>query len=218
MPKSAGTLIVITGSMFAGKSEELIRQVRRALYARKKVQVFKSALDNRWDSAAIATHDGVRFEAVPVSSSAEMEKLVDPDTDVVAIEEVQFFNEGVVALCEKWANEGRTVIAAGLDQDFRGLPFGSMGTLLALADEVVKLRAICVRCGQPASRTQRLVDGRPASWDEPTILIGAAERYEARCRRCHKVLNSPRNLQRRTRRSSQKRTPKSKHEQQESLL
>ncbi len=203
MPKPVGTLIVITGSMFAGKSEELIRQVRRALYARKKVQVFKSALDNRWDSAAIATHNGVRFEAIPASSSADLERLVEPDTEVIAIEEIQFFDEGVVALCDRWANEGRTVIVAGLDQDFRGQPFGFMPVLLALADEVIKLRAICARCGQLASKTQRLVDGRPASWDEPTILIGAAEKYEARCRRCHRVLNAPRNGQRRTRRNTQ---------------
>lgn len=203
MPKPAGTLIVITGSMFAGKSEELIRQVRRALYARKNVQVFKSALDNRWDSAAIATHNGVRFEAIPVSSSADLERLVEPDTEVIAIEEIQFFDEGVVALCDLWANEGRTVIVAGLDQDFRGQPFGFMPVLLALADEVIKLRAICARCGQLASKTQRLVDGRPASWDEPTILIGAAEKYEARCRRCHKVLNAPRNGHRRAKRNTQ---------------
>jgi thymidine kinase len=215
VPKPAGTLIVITGSMFSGKSEELIRQVRRALYARKKVQVFKSALDNRWDSAAIATHNGVRFEAVPVSSSADLERLVEPDTEVIAIEEIQFFDEGIVALCDRWANEGRTVIAAGLDQDFRGQPFGFMPILLALADEVIKLRAICARCGQPASKTQRLVDGRPASWDEPTILIGAAERYEARCRRCHKVLHAPRNGHRHQRRPVP--TPQIV-EQQESLF
>jgi len=215
VPKSAGTLIVITGSMFAGKSEELIRQVRRALYARKKVQVFKSALDTRWDSAAIATHNGVRFEAVPVSSSADLERLVEPDTEVVAIEEVQFFDEGILALCDRWANEGRTVIAAGLDQDFRGQPFGFMPILLTLADEVIKLRAICARCGQPASKTQRLVDGRPASWDEPTILIGAAERYEARCRRCHRVLHAPRNGHRRNRRAAS--TPQTV-EQQERLF
>lgn len=215
MPKPAGTLIVITGSMFAGKSEELIRQVRRALYARKKVQVFKSALDNRWDSAAIATHNGVRFEAIPVSSSGDLERLVEPDTEVVAIEEIQFFDDGIVALCDRWANEGRTVIAAGLDQDFRGQPFGFMPILLALADEVIKLRAICARCGQPASKTQRLVDGRPASWDEPTILIGAAERYEARCRRCHKVLHAPRNGHRRNKRPVS--TPQIV-EQQESLF
>jgi thymidine kinase len=215
VPKPAGTLIVITGSMFAGKSEELIRQVRRALYARKKVQVFKSALDNRWDSAAIATHNGVRFEAIPVSSSGDLERLVEPDTEVIAIEEIQFFDEGIVALCDRWANEGRTVIAAGLDQDFRGQPFGFMPVLLALADEVIKLRAICARCGQPASKTQRLVDGRPASWDEPTILIGAAERYEARCRRCHKVLHAPCNGHRRQRRPVP--TPQIV-EQQESLF
>ncbi len=217
MPKPVGTLIVITGSMFAGKSEELIRQVRRALYARKKVQVFKSALDNRWDSAAIATHNGVRFEAMPVSSSADLERFVQPDTEVIAIEEVQFFDEGVVHLCDRWANEGKTVIVAGLDQDFRGQPFGFMPILLALADEVIKLRAICARCGQLASKTQRLVDGRPASWDEPTILIGAAEKYEARCRRCHQVLNAPRNGHRRAKRAAQTQTV-DMGEQQERLF
>lgn len=218
MPKPNGTLIVITGSMFAGKSEELIRQVRRALYARKKVQVFKSALDNRWDSAAIATHNGVRFEAMPVSSSAELEKLVDPDTEVIAIEEVQFFDEGIVALCDRWADQGKTVIVAGLDQDFRGQPFGFMPILLALADEVIKLRAICARCGQLASKTQRLVDGRPASWDEPTILIGAAEKYEARCRRCHRVLNAPRNGHRRTKRRPQAQEERQPAEEQGKLF
>jgi len=218
VPKPNGTLIVITGSMFAGKSEELIRQVRRALYARKKVQVFKSALDNRWDSAAIATHNGVRFEAMPVSSSAELEQLVDPDTEVIAIEEVQFFDEGIVALCDRWADQGKTVIVAGLDQDFRGQPFGFMPVLLALADEVIKLRAICARCGQLASKTQRLVDGRPASWDEPTILIGAAEKYEARCRRCHRVLNAPRNGHHRTKRRPQAQEERQPAEEQGKLF
>lgn len=189
--KPLGQLTVITGSMFAGKSEELIRQVRRAMYARKRVQVFKHALDDRFEQTAVATHNGVHLEAVPVRNSAELEALIDPDTDVIAIEEAQFFDEGLVSLCVRLADAGRVVIVAGLDQDFRRQPFGIMPTLVTLADEVIKLRAICTVCGRPASHTQRLVDGRPAAWDEPTILVGASDHYEARCRNCHQVRKAP---------------------------
>lgn len=189
--KPLGQLTVICGSMFAGKSEELIRLVRRAMYARKKVQVFKHALDDRFDRTAVATHNGVQLSAVPVRNSRELAALIEPDTDLIAIEEAQFFDEGLIDLCVQLADAGKMVIAAGLDQDFRRQPFGIMPTLMALADEVIKLRAICVVCGRPASHTQRLVDGRPAAWDEPTILIGAAEHYEARCRNCHQVRKAP---------------------------
>ena len=186
-----GALTVICGSMFSGKTEELIRLVRRAMHARKKVQVFKSSLETRCETTVIRTHDGVTFTAHSVSDSAEMERLLESDTQVVGIEEVQFLDDGIVALCQKLANSGVQVIAAGLDQDFRGQPFGFMPTLMALADNVMKLHAICKVCGEEASRTQRLVDGKPAAWDEPTILIGADESYEARCRRCHQVRNAP---------------------------
>jgi thymidine kinase len=182
-----GSLVVITGSMFAGKSEELIRLVKRASYAKKKVQVFKSALDDRWGSTAVSTHSGMQFEAVPVKNSQELRKLVKPDTHVIGIEEVQFFDNEIVPLCLDFVRKGKTVIAAGLDQDFRGEPFGCMPILLSLADEVVKLRAICMQCGKTASHTQRLVNGEPAFWDDPVIVIGASEKYEARCRKCHKV-------------------------------
>lgn len=191
-PKATGgSITLICGSMFSGKTEELIRLVRRAMHARKKVQVFKSALDTRCETAVIRTHDGVSFNAVAVPDTRTLESLIEPDTQVLGIEEVQFLDEAVVALCQRLADNGMQVIAAGLDQDFRGLPFGFMPALMALADNVLKLHAICKVCGKEASRTQRLVDGRPAAWDEPTILIGAADSYEARCRHCHEVRKAP---------------------------
>jgi thymidine kinase len=194
--KPLGSLTVITGSMFSGKTEELIRLVRRAMHARKKVQVFKSAVDVRWDTTVIRTHDGMDFHALAVSDSAALEALLEPAVDVVGIEEVQFFDEGIVEVCQRLADRGVSVFAAGLDQDFRGLPFSFMPRLLSLADNVLKLHAICKKCGREASRTQRLIDGRPAGWNDPTILVGAAESYEARCRRCHEVRNIPRELRR----------------------
>ena len=192
--KPAGSLTVITGSMFSGKTEELIRLVRRAMHARRRVQVFKSSLETRCETTVIRTHDGVHFEALSVADSVGMEARLDPRAQVVAIEEIQFFDEPIVALCDRLADRGIDVIAAGLDQDFRGQPFSFMPRLLAVADNVIKLHAICKRCGREASRTQRLIDDRPAAWDDPIILIGAAESYEARCRRCHEVRNLPRFL------------------------
>src|SRR5215216_47017 len=183
----AGSLTVITGSMFSGKTEELIRRLRRALYARRSVQVFKHALETRSDLTEIRSHNGVPHEAVAVSTSEELLERVEQATDVVAIEEAQFFDEGIVDACRRLADSGYEVIAAGLDMDFRGRPFGPMPALLAEADEVVKLRAICARCGRDASRSQRLINGRPAPASDPTILVGAQESYEARCRHCHEV-------------------------------
>ena len=184
---STGSLTVITGSMFSGKTEELIRRLRRALYARRSVQVFKHALETRSELTEIRTHSGVLHEAVAVSTSDELLERVERTTDVVAIEEAQFFDEGIVEVCRRLADAGYEVIAAGLDMDFRGRPFGPMPLLLAEADEVAKLRAICARCGRDASRSQRLIDGRPAPASAPTILVGAQESYEARCRHCHEV-------------------------------
>lgn len=189
--KPSGSLTVICGSMFSGKTEELIRLVRRAMHARKRVQVFKSSLETRCDTTVIRTHDGASFTAIAVPNAAMVEQMLEPEVQLVGIEEVQFFDDAIVALCQRLADRGIEVIAAGLDQDFRGLPFSFMPTLMALADNVLKLRAICKVCGQEASRTQRLVDGRPAGWDEPTILIGAEESYEARCRQHHQVRGVP---------------------------
>ncbi|MBA2694127.1 MAG: thymidine kinase [Rubrobacter sp.] len=182
-----GSLTVITGSMFSGKTEELIRLVRRSLYARRKVQVFKHALDTRSETGEVKSHNGLLYEAAAVSSSEELFERVGRTTDVIAIEEVQFFDERIVEVCRSLADGGYDVIAAGLDMDFRGHPFGPMPRLLSEADDVLKLHAICVRCGRDASRTQRLVDGEPAPASAPTILVGAEESYEARCRHCHEV-------------------------------
>jgi thymidine kinase len=185
-----GSLIVITGSMFSGKTEELIRRVRRALYAHRSAQVFKHAIDTRSENTEIRSHNGVPHEALAVSSSEELLAKVEETTNVVAIEEAQFFDEGIIEVCRRLADAGNEVIAAGLDMDFKGEPFGPMPRLLAEADEVVKLRAICARCGREASRSQRLIDGRPAPVSAPTILIGAEESYQARCRHCHEVPES----------------------------
>lgn len=182
-----GSLTVITGSMFSGKTEELIRLVRRSLYARRKVQVFKHALDTRIETSEVRSHNGILYEAAAVSSSEELFERVGRTTDVVAIEEVQFFDERIVEVCRRLADGGYDVIAAGLDMDFRGQPFGPMPRLLAEADDVLKLHAICARCGRDASRSQRLIDGEPAPASAPTILVGAQESYEARCRHCHEV-------------------------------
>jgi len=190
-----GAVTVICGSMFSGKTEELIRLVRRAMHARKRVQVFKSSLDTRCETTVIRTHDDTRFNAVSVPNAKTLESLLEPGVQVVGIEEVQFLDEAIIPLCQRLADQGVQVIVAGLDQDFRGLPFSFMPRLMALADQVMKLHAICKICGEEASRTQRLVNGRPAAWDEPTILIGAEENYEARCRRCHQVRRIPKQYQ-----------------------
>jgi thymidine kinase len=182
-----GSLTVITGSMFSGKTEELIRRLRRSLYARRSVQVFKHALETRSDLTEIRSHNGVPHEAGAVSTSEELLESIEPETDVVAVEEAQFFDEGIVDACRSLADSGYQVIVAGLDMDFRGRPFGPMPGLLAEADEVVKLRAICAICGRDASRSQRLIDGKPAPASAPTILVGAQETYEARCRQHHEV-------------------------------
>jgi len=186
--RKQGTLTVVCGSMFAGKSEELIRRARRALFARKKVQVFKPVLDDRYHATMVVTHMGVRHEAVPVASVEDLESKIEPDTDVIVIDEAQFFDASLVELAVDLADHGRDVVVGGLDQDFRRMPFGPMPALLAAADEVVKLRAICMRCGAPASHTYRTIDGKPAHKDDPVILIGATEKYEARCRACYKLL------------------------------
>jgi len=180
-------LEVIVGSMFSGKSEELIRRVKRAIIARRAVQVFKPAMDDRFGAEVVRSHDGDSFVARPVRSSAEIVDSVEPETSVVGIDEVQFFDPGIVDIVRSLVVSGRRVICAGLDLDFRGEPFGPVPVLLALAERVDKLEAICVVCGEPATRTQRIVNGVPAFFDDPIIVIGAQEAYEARCRGCHEV-------------------------------
>jgi thymidine kinase len=173
--------------MFSGKTEELIRRVRRAKIARQHVQVFKPAMDTRYSLREVTSHNGVQIGAVPVTSVDELVDLIDPDATVVALDEVQFYSGDVIGLCEGLADRGVRVIISGLDTDFRGEPFGPVPELMARAERVDKLRAICVVCGRPASRTQRLIDGRPAPYDGPVVLVGASEVYEARCRDCHVV-------------------------------
>ncbi|MBE2222308.1 MAG: thymidine kinase [Anaerolineae bacterium] len=187
-----GRIELICGSMFSGKTEELIRLLRRAVIAKQQVQVFKPAIDDRFHAENVTSHVGRAFEAKPVASSAEIPSLISPDTTVVAIDEVQFFDSAVVAICEQLAEQGKRVICAGLDMDFRGVPFGPMPDLLARSEQVTKLHAICVICGREASRTQRLVEGEPVAYDDPVVMVGASETYEARCRQCHVVL-PPRN-------------------------
>ena len=185
--KRIGSITVVCGSMFAGKSEELIRRARRALYAKRKVQVFKPSIDDRFDETSVVTHMGVTHQAVPVNSVRELASKVEKDTQIVLIEEAQFFDGSLVELAVGLADEGKDVVLAGLDQDFRRQPFGPMPQLLAVADEVVKLRAICMKCGAPASHTYRVISGKPAHNDGPIILIGATESYEARCRGCYEL-------------------------------
>src|SRR2546429_6021385 len=180
-------LEVIVGSMFSGKSEELIGRVKRAIIARRAVQVFKPAIDDRFGAALVRSHDGDSFVARPVRVSVDISRSVEPETSVVGIDEVQFFASDIVDVVRSLVASGRRVICAGLDLDFRGEPFGPVPTLLALAERVDKLEAICVVCGESATRTQRIVNGVPAYWDDPIIVIGAQEAYEARCRSCHAV-------------------------------
>lgn len=185
--KGTGWIEVISGSMFSGKSEELIRRVHRVQIARKKVQVFKPTIDNRFAVQYIYSHNGSKIEAINISQSKELLKKLDPDTEVIAIDEAQFYSDDIISICQKLADQGKRVIIAGLDQDFRGEPFGPIPKLLAIAEYIDKLQAICMVCGNPASRTQRLVNGEPAKYSDPTIMIGAKESYEARCRKCHIV-------------------------------
>ncbi len=179
---------VIAGSMFSGKTEELLRRIRRATIARKRVQVFKSHLDDRYAGAwAVSSHDRRVFDAVPVDSAAQIRLRLDPMAQVIAIDEAQFLDGGIIEIATSLADRGRRVILAGIDTDFRGEPFGAMPHLMSIAEVVDKLHAICVLCGSPASRNQRLIGGKPAPYESPTIMVGAADSYEARCRACHVV-------------------------------
>lgn len=186
---TGGWIEVIAGVMFSGKSEELIRRVRRSMIAKKRVQVFKSHLDNRYAGGvhAVGSHDGRSIEAIPVDSAQQIALRLDPLAQVIAIDEVQFLDSGIVKLSCDLALRGRRVILVGTDTDFRGEPFGPMAALMCVAEVVDKLHAICVLCGAPASRNQRLIGGKPAPYDSPVVMVGAAEAYEARCRACHSI-------------------------------
>jgi thymidine kinase len=187
-PRALGSVEVITGSMFSGKTEELIRRLKRALYARQKVQAFKPRIDVRYDATRIVSHQALAVDAVAVATSDSLEERVEDGTQVVAIDEAQFFDRGIVDVCERLANRGVRVIAAGLDQDYLGRPFPPMPELMAIAEEVTKVHAVCTVCGGPASRSQRLIG------ETSTVLVGGAEAYEARCRACFVPRDAPRTV------------------------
>lgn len=186
-PKNHGWVEMVVGPMYSGKSEELIRRIRRAKIAKQKVQVFKPAIDHRYSKEDVVSHCGDKEGAIPVTSSKEIFNLLEEDVDVVAIDEVQFFDMGIIDVVIALADNNKRVICAGLDMDFRGEPFGPVPELLACAEFVDKIQAICMVCANPATRTQRLINGKPANYDDPIVLIGATESYEARCRKCHIV-------------------------------
>ena len=184
---NSGWIEIITGPMYCGKSEELIRRIKRVKIAQQKVKVFKPIIDNRYDDNNVVSHNGSSIEAVPVDHPEEIYNKIDDTIDVVSIDEIQFFHPDIVEICEKLADKGKRVIVAGLDRDFRGEPFEPVPELMARAEYIEKLHAICVSCGDPATRTQRLINGKPASYNDEVILVGAKEVYEARCRECHTV-------------------------------
>jgi thymidine kinase len=190
MKHHTGAIEIITGSMFCGKTDELIRRLRRATIARQKVQVFKPIIDDRYSIEKVTSHAGTEFAAVPVRNAAEIPGLIDGDTTVVGVDEAQFFDAEIIHIVQSLADRGIRVLVAGLDTDFRGEPFGPMPVLMAIAEVVDKLHAICMVCGEPANRTQRLVNGQPAFYDDPVVIVGAAEMYEARCRDHHIVPRS----------------------------
>lgn len=187
MSQTHGRIEVICGSMFSGKTDELIRRLRRAVIAKQKVQVFKPKIDHRYGLEKVTSHAGNDFDALPVNNSSQIMSLIEPDTTIVGIDEAQFFDEGIIQLATDLAQKNYRVIIAGLDQDFRGEPFGPMPILMSLCEQIDKLQAICMVCGEAASRTQRLVNGKPARYDQPIVIVGASEMYEARCRIHHEV-------------------------------
>jgi len=187
MKHHSGSVEVITGSMFCGETDELIRRLRRATIARQKIQVFKPVIDNRYQVEKVTSHAGTQFDALPIQKSTDILTNLDPDTTVVGVDEAQFFDDEIIQIVQLLAERGIRVIVAGLDTDFRAEPFGCMPAIMAMAEKVDKLQAICMICGEPACRTQRLVNGKPARYDDPVIIVGAAEMYEARCRKHHEV-------------------------------
>ncbi len=186
-----GWIETISGCMFAGKTEELIRRIKVLEFAKKEIMVFKPVIDNRYSDTKVVSHAGSSVESHVINKASEILDLVKETTQVVAIDEVQFFDDEICSVCNELADRGIRVMAAGLDTDFRGEPFGPMPQLMTEAEFVTKLAAVCNKCGAPATRTQRIIDGKPASYNDPIILVGASESYEARCRHCHEVPDKP---------------------------
>ena len=190
--ENSGYIEVICGPMFAGKTEELIRRITRMEYAKRKFIVFKPRIDNRYSETEISSHNLRKIKAINIDSPSDVYNYLDDSYQSVVIDEVQFFDSSMLDIVADLASKGLRVICAGLDMDFKGKPFGIMPELLAIAEKVTKLSAICVCCGCDATRTQRLIDGHEAYDDDPIVLVGAKESYEARCRKCHKVLHHDR--------------------------
>ena len=186
-PSGHGYIEAVVGPMYSGKSEELIRRLKRAKIAKQEVIVFKPCIDNRYSKEDVVSHSGISIRAIAINHTEEIHKYITDETQVVGIDEVQFFDEGIVAVALELADKGIRVIAAGLDLDFKAEPFGPVPELLARAEFVDKLQAVCVKCGAPATRTQRLINKEPARYDDPIILVGATKSYEARCRKCHRI-------------------------------
>ena len=185
--KKIGSIEVVCGPMFAGKTEELIRRIKRLQYAKKNVLVFSPSIDNRYATDAIVSHDMQKVKAYQISNPIDILKYIKDDIDAVVIDETQFFDNKIITIVDYLADQGIRVIIGGLDLDFRGEPFGPMPYLLAKAEQVTKLTAICPISGEPATRTQRIIDGNPANYNDSTVLIGAKESYEPRTRFLHQV-------------------------------
>lgn len=186
-PSGHGYIEMVVGPMYSGKSEELIRRLKRAKIAKQEVIVFKPSIDNRYSQEDVVSHSGVAIQAVAIDDLSKINDYITPNTQVVGFDEVQFFEQGIIDIVIKLADKGIRVICAGLDMDFKAVPFGVIPELLARAEFIDKLQAVCVKCGDPATRTQRIIDGKPARYDDPVILVGATESYEARCRKCHQI-------------------------------
>ena len=190
---TSGWIEIICGPMFAGKTEEIIRRIKRMEYAKQNVLVFKPTIDNRYSETKIVSHDKREQSSININQPKEILNYIKPDTNCVVIDEAQFFSDDIVNVAQHLADSGLRVIIGGLDSDFRGEPFGPMPQLLAIAEKVDKLTAICVKSGEPATRTQRLIDGKPANYNDPIVLVAGSESYEPRSRKHHEVPGKPKN-------------------------
>lgn len=183
-----GWIECICGSMFSGKSEELLRRIKRGVIAKQKVLLFKPSIDNRYDENRVSTHNGNSYDSISIEKSSDILNFVkDTKYDIIGIDEIQFFDNDIVKIINKLADDGIRVIVAGLDMDFKAEPFHPMPEIMAISEMVTKLHAVCNKCGKEASRSQRLINGKPAKYDDPIVVIGASESYEARCRHCHEI-------------------------------
>lgn len=183
-----GWIECICGSMFSGKSEELLRRIKRGVIAKQKVLLFKPSIDNRYDENRVSTHNGNSYDSISIEKSSDILNFVKyTNYDIIGIDEIQFFDDDIIKIINKLADDGIRVIVAGLDMDFKAEPFHPMPEIMAISEMVTKLHAVCNKCGKEASRSQRLINGKPAKYDDPIVVIGASESYEARCRHCHEI-------------------------------